>query len=285
MSLLNSQLSHRFSRYFLLASVISGLGFSGCMTPQQKRNMDEDIFRLQTRVLQLESNVTSTRSADQKAGEVHHKNLASTSSDVERLNIEVKRMKGEIDALRVGVQTGQMPGQETPQEGSLSAQLAEIRARLDAIESQQKDLMASIEIANSSKKKPSDKKDTQTSSAHADPDSLKNAFDRKHYKEVAEDAPSVLKRAKGKDKEDVLMMYGESLMKLGRQKEAAVQFSDLVDLKPGEKQMAIAKLRLGDAFKALGDKDTSKLFYEEVSTKYAGTPEGEKAKKALKSKK
>ncbi len=247
--------------------------------------MDDHIYRLQTRVLQLESNVSTSRNADQKAGETHHKNLASTSSDVERLNIEVKRMKGEIDALRVGVQTGQMPGQEAGQEGSMASQMAEIRARLDAIESQQKDLMASMEGGSKKKSSDKDKKESLASSANADPDSLKNAFDRKHFKEVAEDAPAVLKRAKGKDKEEVLMMYGESLMKLGRQKEAAVQFGDLVDLKPGDKQMAIAKLRLGDAFKALGDKDTSKLFYEEVSTKYAGTPEGDKARKALKSKK
>jgi TolA-binding protein len=80
------------------------------------------------------------------------------------------------------------------------------------------------------------------------------------------------------------MMYGESLMKLQKPKEAALQFNELIELKPGEKQMALAKLRLGDAFKAMGDKDTSKLFYDEVATKYAGTPEADKAKKALKSK-
>ena len=286
----NLQLNRHFSHHFFLVSLLSGFGLTGCITPQQKKDMDDDIYRLQTRVLQLESNVTTVSTArnnDQKAGEAHHKSLATTSSDVERLNVEVKRMKGDIDALRVGVQTGQMPGQEAAQEGSMASQMAEIRARLDAIESQQKDLMAAMDNGRAPKKKSSDKdkKETSASSANADPDSLKNAFDRKHYKEVAEDAPSVLKRAKGKDKEEVLMMYGESLMRLGRQKEAAVQFGDLVDLKPGDKQMAIAKLRLGDAFKALGDKDTSKLFYEEVSSKYAGTPEGDKAKKALKSKK
>ena len=282
---LNLQFNRQFSRRIVFVILMSSPVLSGCITPKQKKDMDEDIFRLQTRVLQLESNVANTHTADQKAGEMHHKNLATTSSDLERINVEVKRMKGDIDALKVGVQTGQMPGQETSQEGSLAAQLTEIRTRLEAVESQQKDLLAAMGNGHPTKKKPSDKNDTPASSANADPDSLKTAFDRKHYKEVAEDAPAVLKRAKGKDKEDVLMMYGESLMKLGRQKEAAVQFGDLIDLKPGDKQTAIAKLRLGDAFKALGDKDTSKLFYEEVSTKYAGTPEGEKAKKALKSKK
>lgn len=254
-----------------------------CVTPQQKRQMEDDIYRLQTKVLELESSLNNTKASDNKIGEVNNKSIASTSSDVERLGIEVKRMKGDIDALKVGVQTGQMPGQEAPQEGSVAAQLAEIKSRLDAVEAQQKELLQSIEKGSTSHKKSADKK-AQGSSA-ADFDSLKTAFDRKHFKEVVEDAPNVLKKAKGREREQALMMYGESLMKLQRPKEAALQFNELVELKPSEKQLALAKLRLGDAFKAMGDKDTSKLFYEEVATKYAGTAEGEKAKKALKAKK
>lgn len=256
---------------------------SACVTPQQKKQMDDDIYRLQTRVLELESNLSSSRSSEQKTGETQHKSIASTSSDVERLGIEVKRMKGDIDALRVGVQTGQMPGQEEPQDGSVGAQLAEIQARLEAVENQQKEIIANLERGTPGGKKTADKK--PQGSAAADADSLKTAFDRKHFREVAEDAPLVLKKTKGKDREQVLMIYGESLMRLQRPKEAALQFNELIELKPGEKQLALAKLRLGDAFKAMGDKDTSKLFYEEVASKYAGTPEGDKARRALKSKK
>lgn len=260
--------------------------YSSCMTPQQKKDMEDDIYRLQTRVLQLESNVSANRVTDQKTGEQHHKTIATTSSDVERLNIEVKRIKGEIDALRVGVQTGQMPGEEAPQEGSIGAQLAEIRARLEALETNQKDLMESME-------KPADKSSTtgkkgekkEISGGNADATSILSAFERKKFKEVVEDAPGALKKSKGKDREQILLNYGESLLKLGRPKEAALQFNELVELKPSEKHMAVAKLRLGDAFKAMGDRDTSRLFYDEVATKYANTPEGEKAKKALKSKK
>ena len=260
---------------------------SGCVTPQQKKDLDDDIYRLQTRVLQLESGMSNSRANDQKSGESHNKTLAATTSDVERLNVDVKRMKGDIDALKIGVQTGQMPGQETPQEGSIGAQLAEINARLEAVENQQKEIVASLEHASekSVSKKPNDRKEGTTGSANADSASLQTAFDRKHYKEVAEDAPTVLKKSKGKDREQVLMIYGESLMRLNRPKEAALQFNELVELKPSDKPLAVAKLRLGDAFKAMGDKDTSKLFYEEVAAKYAGTPEGDKAKKALKSKK
>jgi TolA-binding protein len=269
---------------------LAATAMSACMTPQQKKDMEDNIYRLQTRVLQLETNVSTNRALDQKTGEQHHKTIASTSSDVERLNLEIKRMKGDIDALRTGIQTGQMPGQEGPQEGSVGQQLAEIRARLDAIEANQKDLMATIDKSSdrqgdksASNGKKQEKKDA--SGSHVDATSIQSAFERKKFKEVVEDAPSALKKSKGKEREQILIAYGESLLKIGRPKEAALQFNEVIESKPSDKNMALAKLRLGDAFKAMGDRDTSRLFYDEVATKYANTPEGDKAKKALKSKK
>jgi TolA-binding protein len=264
----------------LLASYV---GLSGCVTPQQKRDQDDKIFALQTHLLQLESNLAAIHTADQKAGETHHKVITSTSSDVERLGVDVKRIKGDIDALKIGVETGQMPGQEAPQSGSVGAQLIEINARLEAIETQQRELATALEHMSAPPRKTSAKRDAATSSPNADQASLKNAFERKHYKEVAEDAPTVLKKVKGSEREDTLILYGESLLKLNRPKEAALQFNELVELKPNDKRMAAAKLRLGDAFKMMGEMDTSKLFYDEVATKYAGTPEGDKASRALKS--
>lgn len=274
-------------RQLILAAALSAvfLCTTSCITPAQKREMDDHIYRLQTRLLQLESNLANSRMADQRAGEVNNKHIAATSSDVERLGIEVKRVKGEIDALKIGVQTGQMPGVEGHQEGSIGAQLTEIRARLEAVENQQKEIINALESSGSGgAKKLSEKKESITPSETSDGESVQTAYKRKKYKDVVELAPTAISKAKGKEKMSLLMVYGESLMKLQRYKEAALQFNELVELKPGEKQMASAKLRLGDAFKAMGDKDTSKLFYDEVATRYAGTPEGDKAKRALKSK-
>ncbi len=274
-------------RDFGLAALVSIIiaTVASCVTPAQKREMDDHIFRLQTRLLQLESNLANSRTADQKTGEVHSKSIASTSSDVERLGIEVKRIKGDIDALKVGVQTGQMPGVEGQQEGSLGAQLAEIRSRLETVENQQKEILYAMDHGGSIAKKSSEKKDSPVdATGNSDFDTVQAAYKKKKYKDVVELAPTAIGKSKGKDKINLLMIYGESLMKLQKPKEAALQFNELIELKPGEKQMALAKLRLGDAFKAMGDKDTSKLFYDEVATKYAGTPEGDKAKKALKSK-
>lgn len=257
--------------------------FVGCVSHQQKREQDDKIFALQTHMVQLEDSISTRRSSDQKTGDSRHNQVAANSGDLERMGIELKRMKGDIDGLRVGIETGQMPGQETPSEGSIGTRLSDIVTRLTALESQQQELATAVDRMSANPNKIGAKKEAPTSSGNADLASLTLAFDRRHYKEVAEDAPSILKKEKGRDREAVLMMYGEALLKLNRPKEAALQFNELVELKPADKQMSLAKLRLGDAFKMLGDKDTSVLFYDEVASKYPRTPEGDKAKKALKS--
>ncbi len=186
-------------------------------------------------------------------------------------------MKGDIDGLKVGVQTGQIPGQEVPAEGNVATQIADLRARIDVLEARITDLMASGGAAKPGAGTPA--------SANADPESLKKAYSRKHFKEVAQDAPSVIKKLKGKDRNEVLMIYGESLSKLNRHKEAALQFNEIVESKPEDKVLAQAKLRVADSLRAMGDKETSRLFYEEIAAKFPGTAEAEKAQKALKSKK
>lgn len=250
------------------------LATTACITPMQKREMNDDIQALKEHVATLQTALNEGRSHNQQTGEVQQRNLASFSADVERLNQEMKRMKGDIDTLRVGVTMGQLPGQEAPAEGSLMARLADIQARLDAMDTRITDIQNAAPAGKSPRK--SDK-----TSVNADSDSLRKAFDRKHYNEVIEDAPAVLKKLKGKDRESVLGIYGDSLMKVGKHKEAALQFNEIVESKPTDKAAANAKLKLAECFKAMGDKETSKLFYEELVAKYPDSPEAAKAKKAL----
>lgn len=260
----------------LLASMTTTLVLSSCMTPMQKREMTNDIQTLKEHVAVLQAALNEGRSHTQTTGEVQQKNLASTNADLERMQQDMKRIRGDIDSLKVGVTMGQLPGQEAP-EGSVAAQLAEVRMRLDSLESR----VSEIATSGGSKKK--DGKDS--GSVNADADSLNKAYERKHYKEVVQDAPAVLRKLKGKDKEQVLTIYGESLIKVGRHKDAALQFNEILEGKPNDKMAAYAKLKVADCFKAMGDKETSRLFYEEIVTKYPDSPEAEKAKKSLGSKK
>ncbi len=270
----SSTRSFCFSILFLLPGLTTS-----CITPMQKREMSDDIHTLKEHVATLQAALNEGRTHTQASGEVQQRNLASISADNERLNQEIKRMKGEIDTLRVGVSMGQLPGQEIPPDGSIAAKLADVQARLDAMDSRITDL----QTASASPSKSSNKR--KESSVNADTDSIRKAFERKHYNEVIEDAPAVLKKLKGKDREAVLSHYGESLMKTNRNKEAALQFNEILESKPNDKISAYAKLKLADCFKAMGDKETSKLFYEEILSKYPESPEAAKAKKALGSKK
>lgn len=256
---------------------------SGCVSLRQKREQDETIIAMQAHLNQIEDSMNTGRASEQKTGETRHKLLASSAGEVERMSVEMKRMKGEIDALRIGVETGQLPGQETQSENSVGSKLADVIARLTALESQQLEFAQALERQPSSSNKSPPKKGPASGSENADSSSVKLAFERRHYKEVVEDSPSILKKEKGRDRLSVLMMYGESLLKLNRPKEAALQFNEIVELKPNNKEMALAKLRLADSFKMMGEKETSQLYYEEVATKFPGTPEGDKAKKALRS--
>lgn len=264
------------ARILFARATLAGLvaiAMSSCITPMQKREMNDDIQSLKEHVATLQTAINEGRTHTQSTGEIQQRNLASANADMERMNQELKRMKGDIDALRVGVTMGQIPGQEAPPEGSVLAKLAEIQARLDTLETRVNDLQTAGP-AKSTKK--SDK-----NSVNADTDSLKKAFDRKHYNEVIEDAPAVLKKLKGKDREAVLSIYGDSLMKVGKHKEAALQFNEIVELKPSDKVAASAKYKLAECFKAMGDRETSKLFYEEIISKYPDSPEAAKAKKAM----
>jgi TolA-binding protein len=252
------------------------LVLTGCVTPSEKKEIRSDIFNMQTRLLTLEGQLNEGKQVAQTSGDSQNKRLASTSAELERMNHEIKKISGEIDSLKVGVTMGQMPGQEKAPEGSVAAQLADIKERLQAIEATQSEIEAKLAT-----KRPSKTSDSGTPSVHADIDSLQKAFDRKKYKEVVQDAPTVLRKSKAKTKEQATFLYAESLFRLKRYQDAAIQYNELTELKPDQKLQASAKFRLGECFRFLGDKDASKAFYQEVVQKFPESPEADKAKSHL----
>jgi len=210
---------------------------------------------------------------------------------MERLSRELQKIRGDIDALRVGVTTGQMPGQEASSgsEKSVAQQLRELNDRLIAIETNQTEILNQI----GSTPKVSKHEDTQADKAKHDEQEhessvattlgqLQKNFDRKKFKSVIDDAPNVIKTsAKPKDKSQAQYLFAESLFKSGKHREAALEFNNLLDMKPSKKLLLTSKLRMGDCFRALNDSATARLYYEELADKHAKTPEGEKAKERL----
>lgn len=243
-----------------------------CATKSDKRQLEKDIFEIQTRLLQMEKQQVST---SQKATNSEQSRTATTNAKLDVLDRDLRMMKGEIDALRMGVITGQLPGlTEEEREKSIASTLTSMETRLVALEESTEELLSVIKKLNS---KPKKKKSTSISSLK----NLQNAFDKKRYTDVKNDATKVAKKLKGQDREQALFLGAESLYKLGNLREAALKFNDFIESKPTKKYLPKAKMRMGDCFKLLGDTTTAKLYYEELITEFPDSSEASTAKELL----
>jgi TolA-binding protein len=257
------------------------LAVTGCITPSEKREIHGDIFDVKTRLLNVERELVDTNKEARNTGDSAAKRLAGTRSDIERLQSELARIKGDLEALKVGVSTGQMPGADPNDESSVAGKLAALTTRLEAIETAQAELLDAIQKAGV-KKNASAAKHGDGDSRKADTvDELQKAFDAKRYKQVAEDAPKLTKGGRAEDRQTAQFLWAESLFKLGKMSDAALKYNEFLESKPAKKHQPLAKMRLGDCFRHLGDTETAKLYYEELIRDFPDTEEATKAKERL----
>ncbi|MEY4631940.1 MAG: hypothetical protein RIQ81_2060, partial [Pseudomonadota bacterium] len=302
------------------------MAFSACFTPAKERALRDEIFSLQTRVMQLESALMDENTP---AGEAAKRRLASTATDIEKLNSDMNRLKGELDAVRIGASTGFMPGVEGDQANTVGGKLRDLTERMASLEANQGDVISALERqgvdikggrssrGNVSRaiEKNQDKAPEPASeeSPRPEPESrgiksdsakdikkadegkkadakglgtvkqFREAFGKRQFKRIIEDAPPAIKAAsKPKDKDELFWMLAESHYKLGQMREAALQYNEFIDSKPAAKYLPQARLRMGDAFRNLGDPGTAKIYYQELITKHPKSPEASKAKDRLK---
>jgi TolA-binding protein len=256
----------------LLFGCLSALVLSSCITTEREKKMKDDIFNLQTRLMELDKN------SKVKTEEIHentNQKMASTSTQIDRVKIDVQKIAGEIDALKVGITTGQMPGGD-PNAPSVAASIATIMTRLDEIEAKLDAIQTKQAAAPASNK-------SGNSDSLASGKVLRAAFKDKKYSQIASDVPDFIASAKDKSyKLEATFYLAESLFKLNKTREAALRFNEFLDLGGTGDQVPYSKLRLGDCFKAIGDNSTAKLYYEDVTKNHSKSPEAEKAKKQLK---
>ena len=253
------------------------LGISSCITPSEKRVMKDDIYSVQMRLLNLERLLADTSKDAKNSGESATKRIASTQAELERMSRELQVVHGEIDALKVGVTTGQLPGADaSTQEHSVARNLTKLTERIGAVESAQEDLIEALKKAGVKGGKKKDPRKTATDVAE-----LQKAFDEKHFKQVLEEGSKLPKPASGDEQEQLQFLLAESQFRLGNIKDAALKFNDFVDSKPSPKYLGTAKLRLGDCFRHLGDVATSNVFYEELIKEFPSSDEAAKARERL----
>lgn len=276
-----------------LVITFSASVLTGCITTERERKLRAELSALQLRVQDLEHGQHEGTVAIKSTDESANKRIASQSTDIERMTQEVQKLRGELDAVRVGVNQGEMPGQEVGKEGSVNTRLTELTQRIAAIESTQADIVATMEKISSGAKpdkkskkddkdKPSDDGDSKKEKVPlANAKELGDALAKNKYNAVIDDAPKVIKESKGKDKENALFAYAESLFKVGKLREAALQYNELIETNPTGRHVVQSKMRLGDAFRHLGDISTAKLYYEELVEKHSNSAEANKAKDRL----
>lgn len=250
---------------------------TACMTPSEKRDMQSDMFNVQTRLLNLEQSLGETSKKAETTGDSAAKRLASTSASLEKMTRDIQQMRGDIDGLRIGVVTGQMPG-SNPEDGSVAQSISQINERLDGIEQAQQELLDAL--SKSGIKKGSSTARKSSGGGPKGAEDLQKAFDEKKYKLVVDEAPRLIK-AGGNGKEQSAFLLAESLFKLGKLRDAALKYNDFIESKPSAKYLPTAKMRIGDCFRHLGDGVTAKLYYEELIKEFPDTDEAVKAKERL----
>lgn len=271
------------------SQVIKGLGvalcltLTGCMTPAEERQLKDDIFTLQTRLMAMEGQVNNQgKEFSAQSGRTE----ASMATRLDKLAIEIQRVKGDIDALRVGLTTGQLPGTDGMQETAAQKNMADIFSRIDAIEENQNKIVAAIDKAIETKKP--EKKSTNSNSEKKESaerlksfKDLKSAFEGKNYKLISEYGDKLVDSFKQKKtKQEALYMLAESHYKSGKIRDAALRYNDYLESKPTE-NVSFSLLRMGDSFKQLGDAETAKIYYQELIQKYGKSEEAKQAKEKL----
>ncbi len=255
---------------------------SACATRAKHAVLEGDIFVLKKRMLDIEHGITATRQEQDSKSTAGNRKIAGVQGRLDAFENKLQKITGQLDALKVGVITGRYPGLSSEHE-SVASTLSKLQTRTAELSATQATLLKEFKalLALYDKKKHvkrSKKRKKITNLA-----GLKTAFERQRYRYVFEDAPTVIKRLRGKSTRfEAMYLLAESTFKLGKIRDAALYFNDLVEAGgDDEKYLRLAKLRLGDCFRFLGDKKTARLFYQDVVDAYAGSEEAHKATEKL----
>ncbi len=267
-----------YMRHFVLIGWVAA-SITSCITPAREREMRNEIFNLQTRLMELERQSREKGEALSTSSEAANQRIASTSSQLEKIHRDLAKINGEIDALKIGVATGKMPGTD-PAEESIGTAILEIQQRLGSIEEKQNAIESALENKGSSKPAKASAKDDDNSGVSAK--SMRASFKAKNYQQVVDGAPDIIAKVKDKKVKLEMMYYlAESFFKLGKLRESALKFNEFIDAGGSGDQLVFSKMRLGDSFRGLGDTATAKLYYEDIVKNHAKSGEAERAKQRL----
>lgn len=239
--------------------------------------LKKELFNVNTRVLALENEV-------QDKQQMNSRQYVSSSSRTSKVEEDLKKIKGEMDRLQIGIQKGEIPGMDdgepsiAKQVASLREKVTELEQRVQEFEKSQKEILTVLEKIDKKKVQSPGSQKTKLTNAKA----FERAFHSKHYRDIVESAPNFIANKHNKDRDLVRYYYSESLFKTGNTKEAAVSFGDLIQKFQGGDKAPKVRLRLGDCFRILGDKKTALEYYKILVEKYPKASESLEAHNHIK---
>lgn len=265
-------------QYLLLACVVLA---SACATRAKHAALAGDLFVLKKRLLDIEHSIDTSRKEQDTKSTTGSKRIATVQNRLAAIEAQLQKMTGLLDALKVGVITGRYPGLSAEHE-SVASTLSDLQTRTDALSATQATLLKEFKTLLALYDKKKKVKRSKKRKKITDLAGLKTAFTREHYLYVFEDAQAVIEGLQDQaTRVEAMYLLAESTFKLGKIRDAALYFNDLVDAGGDTKYLRLAKLRLGDCFRHLGDKKTARLFYQDVVSNFAASEEAKQATEKL----
>ncbi|MDE3269548.1 MAG: hypothetical protein OYH77_04620, partial [Pseudomonadota bacterium] len=209
--------------------VVLSLLFGACVTPSTMNSWRADVHHIKKRVLELERGLLEATEDSTNKGNISTKQYTSNRQRLDDLDVQFQKVMGNIDALRVGVITGQYPGLDSETE-SVASSIADLQTRVAAIEESHTILMEEFKRLVALYDKKRAVKQNKKRQTIASLKGLRIAFDKKRYLHVFEDAKRVIKNINGAaNKHEAMYLHAESAFKLGRIRDAALYYNELVE--------------------------------------------------------
>ena len=247
----------------------------GCLTSADKRELENELFVTRTKLLALE---TSVNEHGQKGSSTDQK-LASSYAQMDTIHGEIQRMQGELDRLRIGVQSGRLPGGKED-EAYVANTLQILQQKVTELEKAQAEMLGALSKLSKVKAAHGAEKKTEKGKLKTG-EQIEAAFKEKKYHLLVDEVPGLLKKKHLKHGSRAHYLYAESLFKLGQLEEAALEFDKLLQMPSLSASYPKIQLRLGDCFRRLGDKATALVYYGELAAKAPHTPEGKSAEEQI----
>jgi tol-pal system protein YbgF len=272
----------------ILIAGLAAIGLCACVQPQQVQVLERDQRRLQAENAALQKELGSVRTS-----------LADGGANMEQLQREFNTLKGQIEETRhlVGQEIDQSRGQGDKRVKDLEARLAKLtegfesqERQLKSREDELKELrewmqqLSTLASAVAIPITPTELGSGESEAVNRDYEVAWRGLEKRDYRfAIARFKDFLNKYPKSKLAGSAHYRIGESHFALREFEQAIIEFDAVRTRYPQEGKAAAALLRQALSFAELGENSNARVLLQELTEKFAQTPEAVQAKLRLKS--